>query len=63
MGVVSRVEHSEILRILVRVSSYPGYFSWKSQETVLCFLNKQIFLTDSQIGARRKMSYVQLVRY
>jgi len=38
VGLASRVERSEILRILVRVSSYPGYFSWKNQATVFfCF--------------------------
>jgi hypothetical protein len=62
VGLASRVERSEILRILVRASSYLGYFSWKNQATVFLFL-KQIFPTDSENGARRKMRYVQLVTY
>ena len=62
MGVASRVERSEILLILVCLSSYPGYFSWKNQATFFLFL-EQIFPTDSQNGGRRKMRYVQLVTY
>jgi hypothetical protein len=37
VGLVSRVQLPENSRILVRVASYTGYFSWKNQATIVFF--------------------------